>query len=229
MRPWLPVNGKTLMYKLIAQLSPVSSWKTFSLVQMALRSFVTSPPANHGPSSQLGGGVRFLMWSTDFLTPLCEQRDNSWLKSLSGMDFASRWDSGKRPAFHAKPPRSSDTLEPHWKHSKCLIVVLTNGHTHLLTVVDRFTTTLTCAQALPTNWIAPHGHVLRQRVPVHIAAMGIHFPVARQHQTLGALLSIHGKILSHIELTSNEGATSLKTLPIFHGEILCHLLTQDNK
>jgi len=68
-----------------------------------------------------------------------------------------------------------------------------NGFTHLLTVVNRFscwpeaiplndTTATGCAQALASHWIARFGipiDVIRQRCPIHLTAMDSYCPVVR--------------------------------------------------
>ena len=47
------------------------------------------------------------------------------LQCLFGMAYRNRWEPGPRRAFTAKPPRRKSTSEPHWRHSRYLLVALT--------------------------------------------------------------------------------------------------------
>ena len=125
--PWPPARMTTLTCKLTALLSQASNWRTIRSGQKVLHSFVTFLPANLDPLLLLVGDAGFSIWSMVCPTPQCAPHDSSLQRSSSGMGYESRWGSGLRPAFLAKPPRSRGTSEHHSRHSTFLIAVLTTS------------------------------------------------------------------------------------------------------
>ena len=180
MLPWQLVSGLTQASKPIAPPSLVSSWKTSVSAPMVLHSSVTPPTANLDPSSQQVGGARCSIWSTvshpsvratqqlmasKFVWHGIRKEVGLWAKACIPCQTS-------KVQHHIRAPLQTFQV-PHRRFDHIHVDLVgplppSQGFTHLLTVVDRFTrwpeaiplsntTTHTCAQALVAQWIARFG------------------------------------------------------------------------